>query len=292
MSQSFAPGGVAVITGGASGIGRAAARRAAQAGMRIALVDVDGERLAQTAAELHETIGRDQVLTSTADVADFSAMQDLAQQVAARWGSPTLLMNNAAAFVSGGPGGILDANENWQRVFAVNVMGVVNGVQAFLPGMLAAGRPGVIVNTGSKQGLTNPPGNPAYNTSKAAVNAYTQNLARDLREGDGARDRREGEGAGISAHLLIPGWTTTGTAEHRPGAWLPAQVIDHMEEAIAQDRFFILCPDDDTPNDVDHKRIFWNAMDIIADRPALSRWHPDYKDDFAAFMAKDLPGKG
>ena len=289
MGQSFVPGGVAVITGGASGIGRAAAQRAAAAGMCLALVDVDGARLAATAAGLRETIGQDNVLTSTADVADWAAMQALAQEVAARWGSPTLLMNNAAAFVSGGPGGILDANENWQRVFAVNVMGVVNGVQAFLPGMLAAGRPGVIVNTGSKQGLTNPPGNPAYNTSKAAVNAYTQNLARDLRERDGARDLRGGDGAGISAHLLIPGWTTTGEAVHRAGAWLPEQVVNYMDEAIAQDRFFILCPDDDTPNEVDHKRIFWNAMDIIADRPALSRWHPDYKDEFAAFMAQDLP---
>ena len=161
MGQSFVPGGVAVITGGASGIGRAAPQRAAAAGMRLALVDVDGARLAATAAGLRETIGQDNVLTSTADVADWAAMQALAQEVAARWGSPTLLMNNAAAFVSGGPGGILDANENWQRVFAVNVMGVVNGVQAFLPGMLAAGRPGVIVNTGSKQGLTTPSGNPA-----------------------------------------------------------------------------------------------------------------------------------
>ncbi len=160
------------------------------------------------------------------------------------------------------------------------MLGVVNGVQAFLPGMLKAGRPGVIVNTGSKQGLTNPPGNPAYNTSKAAVNAYTQNLARDLRE------RADSQ---VSAHLLIPGWTTTGDAEHRKGAWLPEQVVTYMENAIAEDAFFILCPDEDTPNSVDHKRIFWNAMDIIENRPALSRWHPDYKDAFAEFMKRDLP---
>jgi hypothetical protein len=280
MAESFAAGGIAVITGGASGIGRAAARRAAQAGMRLALVDVDAAKLAATADNLSETIGRDAIITSSADVADMAAMLALAGQVQARWGSPTLLMNNAAAFVAGGPGGILDANENWARVFAVNVLGVVNGVQAFLPGMLAAGKPAVIVNTGSKQGLTNPPGNPAYNTSKAAVNAYTQNLARDL---------RERENCAISAHLLIPGWTTTGEAEHRPGAWRPEQVVEHMEKLIAEDRFFILCPDDDTPNDVDHKRIFWNAMDIIENRPALSRWHKDYKDEFAGFMARDLP---
>jgi NAD(P)-dependent dehydrogenase (short-subunit alcohol dehydrogenase family) len=141
----------------------------------------------------------------------------------------------------------------------------------------------MIVNTGSKQGLTNPPGNPAYNTTKAAVNAYTQNLARDLRERPGSK---------VSAHLLIPGWTTTGEAEHRPGAWLPEQVIDYMADAIRRDAFFILCPDDETPNEIDHKRILWNAYDIIDGRPALSRWHPDYKDAFAAFTARDLPDIG
>ena len=282
MRQSFTAGGVVVITGGASGIGRAAARRAAAAGMQIVLVDVNAGKLAETASALAAVIGPENLLTSTADVADFAALQTLAQTVQERFGSPTLLMNNAATFVAGGPGGILDAHENWARVFAVNVLGVVNGVQAFLPGMLAAGKAAVIVNTGSKQGLTNPPGNPAYNTSKAAVNAYTQNLARDLRERDGCP---------ITAHLLIPGWTTTGEAEHRPGAWLPEQVVNYMEAAIAAGDFFILCPDDDTPNAIDHKRIFWNAMDIIDNRPALSRWHPDHKDAFAAFMAQDLPGK-
>jgi len=280
MAECFAADGVAVITGGASGIGRAAARRAAAAGMKIALVDINAAKLATIGAELAGVVGGANLVVERVDVSDTAAMLGFARQVEQQLGSPTLLMNNAAAFVSGGPGGILDANENWQRVFAVNVLGPVNGVQAFLPGMLAAGRQGVIINTGSKQGLTNPPGNPAYNTSKAAVNAYSQNLARDL---------REREGCAISAHLLIPGWTTTGDAEHRPGAWRPEQVIDYMAAAIAQDRFFILCPDEETPNEVDHKRILWNAMDIIENRPALSRWHPDYQQAFADFMEQDLP---
>lgn len=280
MADSFVAGGVAVITGGASGIGRAAARRAAEAGMQIVLVDVNEAKLSATAAELAGQVGAANVLARALDVADPAAMVTLAGEVEARFGSPTLLMNNAAMFVSGGAGGILDPVANWHRIFAVNVMGPVNGVLAFLPGMLTSGRPGVIVNTGSKQGLTNPPGNPAYNTTKAAVNAYTQNLARDL---------REREGSTISAHLLIPGWTTTGEFEHKQGAWLPEQVVAYMETAIAADGFFILCPDDETPNTLDHKRIYWNALDIIENRPALSRWHPDYKDAFAEFMARDLP---
>ena len=283
MPEAFTSDGVAVITGGASGIGRAAVRRAAAAGMKVAIIDVNADKLALIRAEIGQQVGADRVLAEIVDVADFVAMEALAQVVEARLGPPTLLMNNAAAFVSGGKGGILDANANWRRLFDVNVMGPVNGVQAFLPGMLAAGRPAAIVNTGSKQGLTNPPGNPAYNTTKAAVNAYTQNLARDLRERPGSM---------VSAHLLIPGWTTTGDAEHRPGAWLPEQVIDFMADSISRDAFFILCPDDETPNEIDHKRILWNALDIIEGRPALSRWHPQYRDAFAAFMAKDLPKIG
>jgi NAD(P)-dependent dehydrogenase (short-subunit alcohol dehydrogenase family) len=283
MPEVFSSDGVAVITGGASGIGRAAVRRAAAAGMKIAFVDVNPEKLAVLRAEIGQAIGADRVLAEIVDVADFAAMEALARVVEARWGAPTLLMNNAAAFVAGGAGGILDPNENWQRLLAVNLFGPINGVQAFLPGMLAAERRGRIVNTGSKQGLTNPPGNPAYNTSKAAVNAYTQNLARDLRERPGAR---------VSAHLLIPGWTTTGDAEHRAGAWLPEQVIDYMAERLGRDAFFILCPDDETPAETDHKRILWNAFDIILDRPALSRWHTDYKEGFAAFMGQELPDLG
>jgi NAD(P)-dependent dehydrogenase (short-subunit alcohol dehydrogenase family) len=280
MPEAFTRDGVAVVTGGASGIGRAAVRRAAAAGMKIVIVDVNPQKLAVIRAEIGQAIGADRVLAEIVDVADFGAMDALARVVETRFGPPTLLMNNAAAFVSGGAGGILDPIENWQRLFAVNVMGIVNGVEAFLPAMLVNDRSSVVVNTGSKQGLTNPPGNPAYNSTKAAVNAYTQNLARDLRERPNCP---------VTAHLLIPGWTTTGEAEHRPGAWLPEQVVEYMEGAIGIDRFFILCPDEETPPAVDHRRILWNALDIILDRPALSRWHPAYKDAFAAFMLKDMP---
>ena len=279
MAEVFEANRVAVITGGASGIGRAAARRCAAAGMRIVIVDVNPQKLATTRDELAAVVGLAHVSAELADVADATAVSALAARIEAEWEAPSLLMNNAAAFVTGGAGGILDPIDNWQRLFAVNVFGIVNGVQAFLPGMLKAGRRARIVNTGSKQGLTNPPGNPAYNTTKAAVNAYTQNLARDLRERPGAN---------VSAHLLIPGWTTTGDAEHRQGAWLPEQVVGYMADALERDAFFILCPDDETPNETDHKRIVWNALDIVLDRPALSRWHPDYKDAFAAFMQKPL----
>ena len=280
MADVFVPGTVAVITGGASGIGRAAARRCARAGMKLVLVDTNDTKLAEAATEIGSIAGSANVLAETVDVADAAAMQALAQRTGERWGAPGLLMNNAAGFVTGGPGGILDPLEGWKRLFEINLFGVIHGVMAFLPGMLAAGQRARIVNTGSKQGLTNPPGNPAYNVTKAAVNAYTQNLARDL------RDR---EGSAVSAHLLVPGWTTTGDRAHRQGAWLPGQVIDYMATALEREAFFIICPDDETTSEMDNKRVLWNALDIVLDRPALSRWHPDYKDAFAAFMQQDLP---
>jgi NAD(P)-dependent dehydrogenase (short-subunit alcohol dehydrogenase family) len=280
MTDLFTPDAVAVITGAASGIGRAAALHGASRGMRLVLIDANGEKLARTRDGIAAIVGPDKVRAETLDVADAGAMAMLASDIAARWEAPTLLMNNAAAFVSGGPGGILDPLENWRRVFNVNVFGVINGVAAFLPFMLASGKRGAIINTGSKQGLTNPPGNPAYNTSKAAVNAYTQNLAHDLRNREGAK---------ISAHLLVPGWTTTGEAEHRQGAWLPEQVIAYMVEALGRDAFYIICPDDETTSEMDRKRVLWNALDIVHGRPALSRWHKDFKDAFARFMTKDLP---
>ena len=280
MTDAFVSGTVAVITGAASGIGRAAARHCAQAGMRVVLVDVDGTKLDDAHAEIAALGGAGNAVAERVDVADAAAMQALAKRTGERWDAPALLMNNAAGFVTGGPGGILDPLEGWKRLFEINVFGVIHGVAAFLPGMLAAGRRARIVNTGSKQGLTNPPGNPAYNVTKAAVNAYTQNLARDL------RDR---EGSAVSAHLLVPGWTTTGDRAHRQGAWLPGQVIDYMATALEREAFFIICPDDETTSEMDNKRVLWNALDIVLDRPALSRWHPDYKDAFAAFMQQDLP---
>lgn len=280
MGTVFTEDGVAVITGAASGIGRAAARHCARAGMRVALVDINEDRLAAARSEIVALSSDASVSHHVVDVSNSAAVTALAEAVERRWAAPTLLMNNAAAFVSGGKGGILDPLENWERLFGVNVFGSIHGVMAFLPGMLASGKRARIVNTGSKQGLTNPPGNPAYNTTKAALNAYTQNLAHDLRNRPGAL---------VSAHLLIPGWTTTGDSEHRPGAWLPEQVIDFMASALERDEFFILCPDDETTLDMDRHRILWNALDIIENRPALSRWHPDYRDAFADFMKTELP---
>jgi short-subunit dehydrogenase len=147
--------------------------------------------------------------------------------------------------------------------------------------MAESGEPGLVINTGSKQGITQPPGDTAYNVSKSGVKALTEGLAHTLRNRPGCR---------VTAHLLIPGLTYTGMtgqrfAQRPAGAWTPDQVVDRLLDGLAVGEFYILCQDGETTREQDEKRILWAAQDLIESRPALSRWHPDWKDAFAHFMA-------
>jgi NAD(P)-dependent dehydrogenase (short-subunit alcohol dehydrogenase family) len=268
---AIASGRVAVVTGGASGIGLAVAERLAAAGMRLVLADIDEEQLAHAA----DMLGGE-VRTVRTDVSDPAQVAEL-KATATADGQVALLMNNAGRE---GGGGILAGREVWERTIATNLMGAVYGVQQFLPDMLAADWPCAIVNTGSKQGITLPPGDTAYNVSKAGLKAFTESLAHDLL----------GTGGRVSAHLLIPGFTFTGFTRRRgvtekpAGAWSAGQVADFMLAAMARGDFYILCPDNDVSRAIDERRIAWSAGDIIENRPALSRWHPDFADAFEAHM--------
>ena len=184
-------------------------------------------------------------------------------------------MNNAVTRVGGG---VFADPANWRTAFEVNIWGVLNAVNAFEPMMLSSGAPACIVNAGSKQGITNPPGNAAYNVTKSAIRTYTEALQHELRTRDGCQ---------VTAHLLVPGWTTTGKREHNPGAWLPGQVVARMIEGLDRGSFYIVCPDNEVSEDMDRKRILWAAMDITEDRPPLSRWHGGYDKAFQAFERGD-----
>ena len=101
---------------------------------------------------------------------------------------------------------------------------------------------------------------------------------------------RNTEGAEITAHLLIPGFVYTGMVdrfipEKPPGAWTAEQTAEFMIDSLNRGDFYILCPDNDVPRELDEKRIAWSVGDIIDNRPALSRWHPDYAEAFEAFVA-------
>lgn len=267
LPACLAPGRVAVITGAASGIGRAAAKRFAASGVKVALSDLPSEKLDTALAEIG-ALG--EAIAQPADVADPEAMLALKAAVDAAFGPADFLMNNAATRHGGG---VYADREEWRRCLEVNFWGVLNGVDAFAASMAEGeGGPRTIVNVGSKQGITNPPGNAAYNVSKSALKTYTEALEHELRGAEGRR---------VSVHLLIPGWTTTGDRDHHPGAWLPDQVIDYMLAGLAKGDFYILCPDNEVNSEMDAKRILWGAGDITENRPPLSRWHPDWREPAA-----------
>lgn len=273
---AIAPGNVAVVTGGVNGIGYAAAKRLAGLGMKVAVADRDPARLEIAEKELGGALVLD------VDVADRAAVTAFARIVADRLGPVSLVMNNAGVG-SGGGGDSLGDPAAWERTLGINLMGVIHGVQAFVPAMVAGDRPGVVINTGSKQGITQPPGDTAYNVSKAGVKALTEGLAHSLRERVGGR---------ISAHLLVPGFTYTGMVaahlpERPPAAWTPDQVVDTMLDGIGRGDFYLWCLDNETTMETDARRVLWNANDIVEGRPALSRWHADYKDAFADYMRGD-----
>ncbi len=271
-------GRTAVITGGASGIGLAAAEHYVRDGMNVLIADCDAEALGPAVAALEAVAEDSRVVGRACDVSDVDQMMDLRDFAFAELGGVHCLMNNAGIAIFVGP--------PWENLaelaqtLDVNLKGVIHGCHAFVPKMLEAGEPGVVINTASKQGITRPPGNYAYNLSKAGVVAYTESVAHAFAQIPDCQ---------LSAHLLVPGFVYTGMVsrflpEKPPFAWTPGQTVDFMLPCVDRGDFYVICPDNETTRAIDEKRIQWNVDDIIENRPALSRWHPDFKDAFDRYM--------
>ncbi len=278
MAEWLTKGNTAVITGGASGIGLAAANVYLDKGLCVVIADADGAALESAHQQLQQQHNPANIRARVTDVTDYDQLLDLRDFVTSEFGPVHCLMNNAGTSIRmGQPWEDLDS---LKRQIDINFWGVVHGCHAFLPDMIQAGQPAAVINTGSKQGMTKPPGNYGYNLSKTGVIGYTESIARGFRETENCR---------VTAHLLIPGFTYTGMIskflpEKPDGAWTPEQVVDFMLNALQSGDFYVLCPDNETPRELDEKRLQWNTDDLIKNRPALSRWHPDFADQYNNFV--------
>ena len=238
-------GRVAVVTGAGSGIGYALGARFAAEGMRVVLADVNGEGAAAAAGRLTSEFGVETLVVPT-DVSSREQVDELAARAVERFGGVHILCNNAGVQMPGKAWEFTDAEWSW--LFGVNVGGVVHGINAFVPGMIARGEPGHVVNTASVAGLVAFPGSAMYVASKFAVVGLSETLAHDLRA----------EGASIGVSVLCPGATVSALRENsaalrpggvagrevplvthvprRPAAEIAAMVV----EAVRDDRFWVL----------------------------------------------------
>jgi len=218
-------GKTAVITGAGSGIGRALAQRCAREGMRVALADVHEGRLNDLQASLEESGA--QVITCALDVADADAVSSFAQQCCSQLGVPDLLFNNAGILRIGEAWS--HSPQDWQTILSINVMGVVHGINAFVPQMLEAEKPAHIINTGSVGSLVAAPGMAQYTAAKMAVRGITETLALDL----AARESQ------IDVSLLCPGPVLTSIGDELLGIEASSEEVDPAEHLMAGQPDFI-----------------------------------------------------
>ncbi|WP_319529482.1 SDR family NAD(P)-dependent oxidoreductase [uncultured Cohaesibacter sp.] len=276
--KAIEKGKVALVTGSASGIGLASAHRFGAAGMKVLVTDLPGDALDRAVKELKAS-GVD-AKGMAVDVTDRDQIAR-AKKTAWQMGQVSVVMSNAGRE---GGGAITSGEDVWRKTLETNLWGAIHISQLFLPDMIAGSDPAAIIFTGSKQGITLPPGDTAYNVSKAALRALSESVSHDLVKQTGGR---------VSAHLLIPGFTYTGftrahgVTEKPSGAWTAGQVADFLMNGLDLGDFYILCPDNDVDRATDEKRMRWGIGDIIENRPALSRWHPGYADDFDKYMKSD-----
>jgi len=293
MHPAIKAGNVALITGSSyGGIGFAFAKKlAVNHSMRVALADLDEPNLKKAEKVLLDSgVKQGDIFIRKTDVSQLSQMQSLADEVYKKFDRIDLLHLNAG---TGGSSTATGDRDAWDKILGVNFYGVLNGGQAIASRLIESHKgDAAIIITGSKQGITCPPGSgPAYNVSKAAVKVYAEALAHEVRQ---KNDK-------ITVSLLVPGWVHSkltvrnkgadiDDVEKPDGAWTPDQTVDYMLEKLEKKEFYIICPDNETSEAMDVARMKWSATDAAEKRPALSRWHPDFKDEFEKFMKKETGG--
>ena len=207
---------VAVITGAASGIGRALGERCAQEGMKVVLADIEERTLTQASEELRAAGAS--VLAVPADVSKTAELSALAQKTLDAYGAVHLLCNNAG--VVAGSTAWESTLKDWKWTLDVNLWGMIHGLRAFVPIMLEQDAKSHIVNTSSIAGLSPYHANAAYHATKHAVVALSEKLYYDLAE----------RGDKVKVSVLCPGWVRTRIMD----AWRnrPAELQDDLSELV------------------------------------------------------------
>jgi len=275
MSVSvFSTGKNALITGAASGVGLAVAKLCASHGMNLHLVDNNSSALTEAKNGI-TTKGT--LETHTLDVASLDDWSSLKSTLDKSNTKLDFLHLNAGI----GAKGDWTDSAYFHKIFDVNFFGVINGINTFVPHFQDNSSDAkAIVVTGSKQGITNPPGNPAYNASKSALKSITEHLSFDLAKSSPK----------TSVHLLVPGWTFTGltgggsTKAKPDGAWSAEQVADFLYKKMGEGKFYVMCPDNDVDWETDRKRMMWTMGDVVYERQPQSRWRDGFKEEATKTM--------
>jgi len=275
MSVSvFSTGKNALITGAASGVGLAVAKLCASHGMNLHLVDNNSSALTEAKNGINT---KGTLETHTLDVASLDDWSSLKSALDKSNTKLDFLHLNAGI---GAKGDWTDSSY-FHKIFDVNFFGVINGINTFVPHFQDNSSDAkAIVVTGSKQGITNPPGNPAYNASKSALKSITEHLSFDLAKSSPS----------TSVHLLVPGWTFTGltgggsTKTKPDGAWSAEQVADFLYKKMGEGKFYVMCPDNDVDWETDRKRMMWTMGDVVYERQPQSRWRDEFKEEATKTM--------
>ena len=267
----FRSGANALITGAASGVGLAVAKLCASHSMNLILCDNNSALLKETSGKIS---GSGKVEVHDMDVSKMEDWSKLKSAVERGGRKLDFLHLNAGI----GTKGDWTDNAYFHKIFDVNFFGVINGINTFYPHFDGNnGEQKAVIITGSKQGITNPPGNPAYNASKSAIKTIAEHLHFDLAKSSPK----------TSVHMLVPGWTFTGLTgggkikEKPDGAWSAEQVADYLYKKMSDGKFYVICPDNDVDWETDRKRMTWTMGDIVYERKPQSRWLDEFKEEAA-----------
>jgi NAD(P)-dependent dehydrogenase (short-subunit alcohol dehydrogenase family) len=265
---------VAVITGGASGIGLALAECFAREGMKLALADIESGPLEAAAGRL--TAHGAEVLAVPTDVSDAAAMDAFGRRVVERFGSAHVVCNNAGV-AGGGPTWELSTGD-WEFVIGPNLWGVIHGVRVFVP-LLVAQNEGHVVNTASLAGLISVPGLAPYNVTKHAVVTLSETLHGELR----------GQGSAVGVSVLCPGFVKTRIFEperHRPEGWQPAPQPDPKEAALREAVLAHVLANAMSPEEIAAQ-----VLDAVRDEHFYILTHPESNDVVARRMSAIVEGR-